>query len=793
MTPTDTMRGHRVSLDNASLTGAEGSLSGDGVSLDSVGIGRTSLGSPSRRAFLQGIFSAGAFVIAAHMLPKTAWAQDPGVHTRAQDAPFNPSVYLGIETDGTVYLVTHRSEMGTGIRTSLPLVAADELGADWSRVRIEQALGDAKYGDQNTDGSRSMRDFYEAFRRAGAAARTMLTSAAAAQWAVPAAECEADNHEIVHRASGRRLPFAALVAAAARLPVPAPETLRFKPRTAWTFVGKDTSIYDLSDIITGKAQFGLDTFRDGMVYASIEHPPVVGGTIRSLDDSAARRVRGVLQTIRLDAPTPPLMFKPLGGVAVIADSTWAALQGRRQLAIEWNDGPNGRFDSEAFGRQLVNTVTQPARAARNLGDVDAVFAAGGRTLEATYTTPMAAHAAMEPPAAVAEYRDGAVTVWTATQNPQAVQETVAQALGIDKTAVTCHVTLLGGGFGRKSKPDYAAEAAILARAVGRPVKVVWTREDDIRFDFYHAAAAVYHKAVVDGRGRPTAWLQRSAFQPIQSTFEAGARYPGPFELDLGLTDLPYDVPNLRAENGPADANVRIGWFRAVTNNFHVFAAGSFADELAQAAGRDPLEFLLDMLGPARILDLTGQGFEYSNYGAPYDRYPIDTGRLRRVLEMAGERAGWANRPRGNGRGMGIAAHRSFNTYVASVVEVAVDAAGQLTIPRVVQVADAGLIVNPDRVRAQFEGAAVMAVSLARFGEITAANGRIEQSNFHDFRVARMGDAPRQVDVHLIESDEPPTGVGEPGVPPVIAALANAVFAATGKRVRDLPLSKTPLA
>ena len=746
----------------------------------------------SRRQFLGGAFSTGAFVIASQVFPESAWAQDPAVRTRAQGARLSPSVYLGVEPDGSVFIVTHRSEMGTGIRTSLPLVAADELEADWSRVRIEQGLGDTKYGDQNTDGSRSIRDFYDAFRRAGASARMMLVTAAAAEWKVPVSECAAQNHVVVHRPTGRTLAFGALVAAAALLPVPKVEEMQFKPKTAWRFVGKQTSIYDQADIVTGKAQYGLDVLRDGMVYASIEHPPVVGGTIRSYDDKDALAVRGVQQTIALDPLKPPVLFQPLGGVAVIANNTWAALQGRKRLKVEWVDGPHASFESDAFRTQLIQTVSQPAKIARNLGNVDAEFAKGGKVIEATYSTPMLAHAAMEPPAAVAEFRDGKVTVWAPTQNPQAVQDTVAAALGIDKKAVTCHVTLLGGGFGRKSKPDYAAEAAVLSKKLGKPVKVVWTREDDIRFDFYHAAAAVYHKAVVDGRGRPTAWLHRSAFQPIASTFDASARYPSAFELDLGLTDLPFDVANIRAENGPADAHVRIGWFRAVTNNFHVFASGSFADEMAHAAGRDPLEFLLDMLGPGKVLDLKTLGIGYGNYGAPYDKYPIDTRRYRRVLEIAAEKSGWARRKSGGGKGMGIAAHRSFNTYVASVVEVEIDASGRLRIPRIEQVVDAGVIINPDRVRSQMEGAAVMAVGLARTGEITAAGGRIRQSNFHDFQVARMTDAPHQVNVHFVESEALPTGVGEPGVPPVIAALGNAIFAATGKRVRDLPLSKQKL-
>jgi isoquinoline 1-oxidoreductase subunit beta len=746
----------------------------------------------SRRQFLGGLVSTGAFVLAARVLPDSAWAQTPVFKTKADTSALNPSVFLGIEPDGTVFIVTHRSEMGTGIRTSLPLVAADELDADWSRCRIEQGIGDARYGDQNTDGSRSVRDFYDAFRRAGASARSMLISAAAAQWNVPAASCVTRNHEVHHEASGRRLAYGGLVPAAAKLAVPKPEQLQFKPKTAWKFVGKDTSIYDQSNIVTGKAQFGLDVYREGMVFASIEHPPVLGGTVKSLDDKDALAVKGVQQTVAIDPFKPPHLFQPLGGVAVIANNTWAAMQGRKKLKIDWNDGPHAAFESEAFKQQMLAGVRQPGKVFRNLGNVDTEFAKGGKTLEATYHTAMAAHASMEPPAAVAEFRDGKATVWAPTQNPQAVQDAVSAALGIDKKDVICHVTLLGGGFGRKSKPDYAAEAAVLAKKLGKPVKVIWTREDDIRFDYYHTTAAVYHKASVDGRGKPTAWLHRSVFPPIASTFAPGAREPLSFELDLGLTDLPFDIANIRAENGPADAHVRIGWFRAVSNNFHAFAAHSFADEMAQAAGRDPLEFLLDMLGPGKVIDLKGQGVDYSNYGAPYDKYPVDSRRLRRVLEIAGERASWGKKKSGGGWGLGIAAHRSFNTYVASVVEVEVDTRGVLKVPRIDQVVDAGVIVNPDRVRSQMEGAAVMAVGLARTGEITAAGGRIKQSNFHDFQVARMSDAPRQVNVHFVDSDALPTGVGEPGLPPVLAALGNAIFAATGKRVRELPLSKTKL-
>jgi isoquinoline 1-oxidoreductase beta subunit len=472
---------------------------------------------------------------------------------------------------------------------------------------------------------------------------------------------------------------------------------------------------------------------------------------------------------------------------VIADNTWAAFQGRKKLAVTWDNGPNAVYNSAQYKKDLFETVRAPGRVAREAGDVDAEFKKGGRTVEAEYYVPHLAHVPMEPPASVAEYRDGKVTVWTCTQNPQAVQDTVAGQLKIHRDNVVCHVTLLGGGFGRKSKPDYVAEAAVLSKKTGRPVKVVWDRADDIKFGYYHTVAAMYMKAALDANGKPTAWLQRSVFPPIASTFKEGARYGNAADLSLGWTDIPYDIPNLRVENGPAKAYVRIGWLRSVANIYHGFAVQSFSDELAHAAGRDPLDYLLELIGPPRIVDL--RGVDYPNYGASYTAYPIDTARLRRVAQMAGEKSGWGKRKTGKGSGMGIAVHRSFLTYVATVVEVEVDDRGKLKIPRVYTAVDAGLIGNPEFARAQFEGAAVFGTSLARSGEITATDGAIDQSNFHDYPVARIAQAPQRTEVYLVESDAPPAGIGEPGVPAFVPALCNAVFAATGKRVRELPLSK----
>ena len=738
----------------------------------------------SRRGFLQGVVASGVFVLSARFVPEPLWAAEG----EAAAPGIEPSLWMSIASDGTVTIVAHRSEMGCGSRTALPLVVADELDADWAKVRIDQAIGDPKYGDQDTDGSHSVRSYFDQMRQVGAAGRAMLISAAAAQWNVPPKDCATEPHLVVHKASGRKLGYGDLAAAAAKQPVPKKEDLQFKSKFEWSYIGKETNaLFDLPDIVTGKAVFGMDATMPGMVYASIEHPPVLGQKIKSYDDKAALKVPGVRKTLTIDTVTPPHLFKPLGGVAVIGDNTWATFKGRKALKVEWDSSPNSSYNSDAFRKTLESTSRQPGKVVRNVGDVDATFAKGGKIIEAEYYTPHLAHASMEPPVAVAEYRDGKVVAWAPTQNPQAVQDTVAAALGIKKEDVTCHVPLLGGGFGRKSKPDQVAEAAVLSKQLGKPVKVVWTREDDIRFDYFHSVAAMYMKAAVGANGKPTAWLQRTVYPPIGSTFNADAKYADD-EMGLGWNNLPFDIPNHRAENGPADYHVRIGWLRSVANIYHAFAIHSFADELAHAAGRDPVQYLLELIGTGRIVDLKPKGDDAEDARL----YPLDTARLRRVVEMAAEKSSWGKHPMGKGRGMGIAAHRSFLTYVATVVEVEVDSKGQVHIPNVWTALDAGTVVSPDNVRNQFEGAAVFGTSLALFGEITATNGAIDQSNFHNYQLARMNRAPRHVDVQIVDSDAPPAGVGEPGLPPFAPALYNAVFVATGKRARELPLSKTRL-
>ncbi len=741
----------------------------------------------SRRRFLTGgIIAAGALVLGVRYYEKLSTGDKLPHDTNADHAKLHPSVYLGIDPDGTVWIVASRSEMGTTSRTTLPLVVADELDADWKRVKIEQAIADKRYGDQNTDGSHSIRSYYDAMREAGATARFMLIQAAAKQWGVPATECETELHAVVHRSTSRSAGYGELASAAAKLPVPSRDELKFKPKSAWRYIGKGEVSYDLEELVTGKAIYGMDARVDGMVYASVERPPVLGGKVKSYDDKEALKIAGVHQTVAIDPFQPPPAFQPLGGIAVIADNTWAAFQGRKKLNISWDNGPNEEYNSAAYKNELRETTHKPCKVARGVGDVDVAFSKGGKIFEADYYVPLLAHAAMEPLVALAEFKDGKVTAWAPTQNPQAVQDIVAKELGISPNDVICHVTLLGGGFGRKSKPDYVAEAAVLSKKVGRPVKVVWTREDDIKFDYYNAVAAMYFKAALDTKGKPTAWLQRSVFPPITSTFDVNAVYGDPPHLQQGWTDLPYDLPNISIENGPAKAHVRIGWLRSVANIYHGFGIQCFTDELANRAHRDPLEYLLDLIGPARTIDFNG--VSYPNYGASLETYPWETGRLRHVTEMVAEKSGWGKRKHSKGSGVGIAAHRSFLTYVATVVEVEVNDHGEVRIPRVDTVLDAGLVVNPEATRAQFEGAAVFGTSVARSGQITATKGAIDQSNFQDYTVARINEAPSQTNVYIVDSDAPPAGVGEPGVPPFIAAFCNAIYAATGKRVRDLPIT-----
>jgi isoquinoline 1-oxidoreductase beta subunit len=634
-----------------------------------------------------------------------------------------------------------------------------------------------------------VRHFFAPMRRCGAAARTMLEQAAATQWGVPIEEVAAVNHEVVHAGTNRRLGYGQLATAASRLPVPTDDTLRLKAPSQFRYIGKgEVRLVDGPDMVTGRAIYGIDSVLDDMLYAVVARPPVYGGKVVSYDASATLKVPNVVRVIEIPGTPPPSEFQPLGGVAVIARNTWAAIKGREALKITWQDGPNAAYDSTTYRAALEQSARAPGEVVRNQGDVAAAMSSAARRVQAEYYIPHMAQTPMEPPAATARIVDGRCEVWTATQAAQATRDRVSKRLGLPFDHVTVHVTLLGGGFGRKSKPDYVVEAALLSQAMnGTPVKVTWTREDDVQHGYYHTVSVEHLEAGLDAAGKPVAWLHRSVAPSIRSIFGPDPQHEAPFERGMGLVNVPFGIPNLRVENPAAEAHARIGWYRSVSNIPHAFAIQSFVAELAAAAGRDPKDYLLELIGPAQRIDPRTMSDSW-NYTESPTLYPFDTGRLRRVIETVAKQADWG-RKLPAGQGLGIAGHYSFVTYVAAVVQVAVSAKGELSIPRVDVALDCGPQVNPERVRSQIEGACVMGVGNALSSQITFKAGRVEQSNFNNYEVARINVAPRDIRVHLIASDfdVPLGGVGEPGVPPIAPALCNAIFAATGKRIRSLPI------
>jgi isoquinoline 1-oxidoreductase beta subunit len=694
-------------------------------------------------------------------------------------APWSPDVYISFDAAGTVNIISHRVEMGQGTKTGLPAVVADELEAAWDRVKVVQGMADQRYGDQNTDGSHSVRDFLHRMREAGATARAMLEQAAAQQWQVDVSGCRADRHRVIHAASGRELDFRDLLATASRLEVPAPETLKLKDPKDFRYIGKGLPIVDLHDMTHGEAIYGSDASLPGMKFATVARCPVLFGKVKSFNADAALAFGGVERVVELPVAEPPAMFKALGGVAVVADNSWSAMQGRELLNIEWDEGPNATYFSEPYGRALRDAVRKPGQVMRGEGDAEQALADAVTTLEAEYYTPHLAHAPMETPHALANVTADRCEIWAPVQSPQSTQQEAAALTGLDPEQVEVHVTLLGGAFGRKSKCDFVNEAVLLSKEIGAPVKVMWTREDDIRHDYLHSVAAQSLSAGLDADGNLSAWRHRVAYPTIFSTFDPAARAPVALELGLGAINLPYAVDNVSVEAGEAEAMVRIGWLRSVCNIFQAFSICAFTDEIAQERGKDPLENVLDLIGPDRHLDFTAFGYEHP------EGYPFDTARLKNVAQQVAELADWG-RAVPAGHGLGIAVHYSFYSYLAAVVEVAVEDDGSWRVPKVFTAIDCGLAVNPDRVRSQMEGSAVFGLSLARSGNITAEGGRIVQGNFDTYPILRINQAP-VTEVRIVDSNEAPAGVGEPGVPPIAPALVNAIFAATGRRFRDLPL------
>lgn len=735
-----------------------------------------------RRTFL---VSAGALGLGILLRGSVARAAAEGI-TNVGGADATPSLFILIEADGTVRLTCHRSEMGQQSWTAMAQIMADELEADWKRIEIVQAVGHPRYGDQNTDGSRSVRKNFTRLRTAGAAMRLMLERAAAKRWGVGPRTCSAELGKVIHGRTKRELSFGDLAEGVLSEPVPRLEDVVLKKPARWRYINKSIASLTVPKIVRGAGTFGIDMQLPKMRYAVIARPPQVLGSVRKVDDSATLRISGVERTVKLEAPKAPVRFQPLGGVAVVAKDTWSAIKGREALKIEWNAGPNASYDSEKFKASLAEAARSPGTARRNRGDALGVLGRAKSKVSAEYYVPHLAHSAMEPPAVTARWTGKKVECWGCVQAPQAARSTVAEVCGVKEDDVTIHVTWLGGAFGRKSKPDYFGEAALVAREVGAPVKVVWTREDDLGHSYYHTVSMQRMEGALDERGRCTAFLHRAVFPPIRSTFVEGATSPTWGDLQQGASDNPFAVPNLRLETGEARAHLRTGWLRSVANIYHAFAIQSFASELAHAAGRDPKDYLLELIGPPKRVDPTKEGAEYPNYGSPLSEYPIDTARLAHVTKVAAKMAKWG-RTLPKGHGLGIAAHRSFLSYVATVIEVSVDAGGRLTIVGIWSAIDAGTVVNPGNVVSQVEGGTLFGLSNALYGEITAKGGAVNQRNFPDWRVMRMNEAPRAMEVQVVDSDAPPGGVGEPPTPPAAPALTNAIFAATGLRIRDLPI------
>jgi isoquinoline 1-oxidoreductase beta subunit len=700
----------------------------------------------------------------------------------------SPNVFVHVAPDGKVTLVCHRSEMGQGVRSSLPVLLADELGADMAQVEIVQADGDAVYGDQNTDGSSSVRGHYDTLRKLAATARTMLVASAARRFGVKPETCEARDHKVTHRPSGRSLDFGSLALLAEREPVPAPESVRLRPLSELEHVGRPLPLLDAKAYVTGTAVFGADVKLPGMLTAVIARPPVVGGKVVAFDRAAALAVPGVRHVIHLPDPVPPYIFQPWGGVAVVADNTWAAIVGRAKLEVQWDPGANSSYDSERYKETLLTSVRSAGTVLRKVGDTEAALSKAARRVEAEYYVPHLPHVPMEPPVAVAHVTGERCEVWASTQNPQAARKEAARALGVSEDRVAVHVTFLGGGFGRKSKADFVSEAVLLSKEVGAPVRVQWTREDDLQHDYYNAVSQQRLTAGLSADGRVTAWHHRSAFPPIGTLFGGGTT-PSAGDFQQGVLDVALDVPNVLAEGCEAPAHVRIGWLRSVYNIFHAFSTNCFIDEIADARKADTRDVMLEILGPARSIKTTRElGVEQlRNYGGALDEYPVDVGRLRGVIERVTEASGWSGRKE-QGRALGLAAHRSFLSYVAVVVSLVKKPTGKLRVDEAWVAIDAGRIVNLDRVVSQMEGSVIFGMSLALHGSITMRAGATVQSNFKDFRLVRIADAPRAIHVDVTRSEALSGGVGEPGVPPVAPAIANAVFALTGQRVRELPLA-----
>ena len=690
---------------------------------------------------------------------------------------FTPGAYIRIAPNGTVTLISKNPECGQGIKTALPMVIAEELSVNWKDVVVEQAEFAPAYRTPfyGAGGSTSTANHYDLFRKAGATARTMLTTAAAQRWNVPASECHAELSAIHHRASGRKLAYGELVEAAAKLPVPDEKLVQLKDPATYTVMGTRISGVDNPKIVIGQALFGMDMKLPGMLYAVYEKCPVFGGKPVTANLQRIKTLRGVRDAFIIEGTANVNGLMP--GVAIVADSTWAAMSARQQLRVTWDEGKTASESWADFSAKAEELSNQPgAQTMRNDGDVTAAFAAtGAKVVEAAYSYPFISHANLEPQNCTAVFKDGGFEIWAPTQNPGSGLDLISKTLNVPAEKIKIHVTRMGGGFGRRLSADFMVEVAAIAQKVDAPVKLTWTREDDMRHDHYRPGGFHFLKGALDQSGKVTAW--RNHFVTFGNTKErtgsggslSGDEFPGRW------------LANFRGEMTVLETGIPMGPWRAPGSCVFSWVIHSFIDELAVAANRDRLEFLLELLGNRDVVPGTGERGQAYNVA-----------RMRGVLKSVAEKGGWGKKlPRGQGQG--LAFHFSHRGYVAQLAEVSVSTDGTLKVDRVVCVSDVGAqIINPSGAENQCEGSIVDGLGTMMFQEIDIQRGRVVQGNFNDYPMIRMADTPTKIEIHFLKTDNPTTGVGEPVIPPTAPAIANAIFAACGKRVRSFPISKTDL-
>ncbi|WP_158966771.1 xanthine dehydrogenase family protein molybdopterin-binding subunit [Paraglaciecola sp. L3A3] len=717
----------------------------------------------SRRKFLKTSGLAAGGLVLGVTAPKHVMAE----FIDGDDGNFNPNAFVHIGENGDTLIYCGRCEMGQGISTALPAAVADELEADWERVEVRQADGNEElYGSQATGGSASIRKMYIPMREAGAVAKLMLIAAAAKVWNVPVTECVAENHFVINQINQQKLSYGELASLAATMDVP--EKPKLKEKSEYKYIGKGLARHNLDDILQGTLTYGVDTKMPGLKYAAITHCPVLGGKLKSVGNkSAALGMQGVFDVIEI--PRFDVPFGSIGGVAVVADNTWTAQQALKLLQIEWDAGKNGSYDTQAYKAQLVKNVESPAELGKERGNVEQAFAEADTIVKATYTGGHLSHSPMEPNASVVWVQDDSCEVWAATQSPADIQKVLAQYLKREPKDILVHVTMAGGAFGRKFKCDYVHEAAVLSQAVKAPVQLIWSREEDMRTGYFHSINAQHIQASIDKNGQVSGWLHRVAFPPITSLFNPSTDRARKGDI-AEVLNHPFGIKNVRSETGEAIAHTRIGWYRAVYAIFYGFAFGTFADELAHKVKKDTVTMLNDI---------------YDNNQNKKKAEQVM--RSKRALALAAEKSNWAGRDAlPKNQGLGIAVHYSFQSYVAMAVRVEVNG-DDIKVLEVDAIVDCGQVLNTDSAKAQMEGAVVMGMGLALRTEIVFKDGAVVNSNFHQYPVIRINEMPK-VNVHFIESDADATGLGEPGVGPFAPALSNAVFAASGKRYRDLPFT-----